>query len=87
MMGMGKYDRLKEFLSLHKEDRVPLTLRQIELILGSELPESAKVYGAWWSDPTSHSQVETWTSIGWKVSIHSDKGKIEWVEFKKNKEQ
>ncbi|NLE06269.1 MAG: hypothetical protein GX638_15900 [Crenarchaeota archaeon] len=79
---MGKYDLLKEFLSLHKEDHILLTLRQIELIIGNKLPNSAFIHGAWWKDPASHSNVESWLTIGWKVSTHSKKGKIEWVEFK-----
>ena len=80
---MNKYDLLKEFLSLHREERVPLTLRQIELIIGKTLPDSAREYVAWWSDPNSHPNAEAWLSIGWKANTHSDKGKTDWVEFKR----
>jgi len=80
---MGKYDRLKMFLSLHRDKEITLTLEQIEIILGSELPDSARLYSAWWSDPSSHPQVGSWSDIGWKAELHSEKGKIDWVTFRK----
>lgn len=80
---MGKYDRLREFLSLHRDKEITLTLEQIEMITGSRLPDSARVHFAWWSDPTSHPQARSWTDIGWKAHVHSEKGKVEWVTFRK----
>jgi len=83
---MGKYDRLGKFLSLHRDDKITLTLEQTEMLLGSRLPESARVYSAWWSDASSHPQVRSWSDIGWKVHVHSEKGKVAWVTFRKREE-
>jgi len=80
---MGKYDPLKEFLSLHRENEIPLTLRQIEIIVSAKLPKSARAYSAWWSEPVSHPQVRSWSDVGWKVKVHSEEGSIEWVMFQK----
>jgi len=79
----GKYDSLEEFLSLHRTKEISLTLRQIEIITSIKLPKSARDYTAWWSDPSTHPQVRNWSDIGWKVMVHSEKGKVAWVTFKK----
>lgn len=80
---MSIYDPLKEFLSLHRENRIVLTLRQIEIIINRDLPDSAHVHHAWWSHPSSHPHVRSWSDIGWKAELHSEKGKIDWVTFRK----
>jgi hypothetical protein len=80
---MSRYDALKEFLSLHREKEIPLTLRQIEIIMSAKLPDSAHTHHAWWSGPSSHPHVRAWSEIGWKVEVHSEKGRIEWVVFRK----
>jgi len=84
---MGIYDPLKRFLSLahERENHIVLTLDQIEMIISRKLPASARNYPAWWSDPSSHPQVKGWSEIGWKAELHSEKGKIDWVTFRKTK--
>lgn len=81
---MNKYSRLKRFLELHREEKVTLTLEQIEMIVDDELPPSARKYHAWWRGPSFHSHVKSWSDIGWSVEVHSEKGSIAWVVFKRN---
>ena len=81
MSGLGKYDSLREFLSLHKEEEVMLTLRQIEIIINNKLPQSAYMHYAWWSGPDYHPHVRTWTDIDWKAEVHVEGNKIAWVKF------
>lgn len=80
---MSKYSRLEEFLSLHRENKVTLTLKQIEIIINDVLPKTAHIYHAWWYGERAH--VKKWTEIGWAVEVHTVRthGKIEWVTFKK----
>lgn len=82
---MSKYSRLKEFLSLHRENEITLTLRQIEIIINDKLPLSARKYDAWWRDPASHPHVQNWSNIGWRIEVHHDKGRIAWVIFRKER--
>lgn len=83
---MGKYDRLREFLSLHREKEITLALKQIEIVVGSKLPESARRYHAWWSGPSFHPQARNWSDIGWSARVHSKEGSIDYITFKKLKE-
>lgn len=84
---MSKYDPLKKFLEncVLCCDEMKLTLKQMEIILRKKLPESAYVHHAWWHDPASHPHVENWEDLGWKVSVHTEKGRIRWVVFRKGK--
>jgi len=82
---MDKYTPLSEFLKSNRGDKVELTLKQIEIILGNSLPPSARMYPAWWHDPASHPHVKSWTDIGWNVSTYTERGRIKWVVFRRVK--
>lgn len=68
MISGGKYARLSEHLESLKGDEVEFTFAQFEHLLGSPLPESARIYPAWWANQTPPSvQSRAWISAGWRV--------------------
>jgi len=51
-------------------DRVQLSFEEIESIIDSDLPTSARRHRAWWAnDPTSHSHSQQWLNAGWRSSF------------------
>ena len=67
-----KYEPLKEHLLALPEDKneVALSFRQLEAILGFELPKSAVDYRQWWGnqrDTKNRSQAEAWLVAGFLV--------------------
>ena len=67
-----KYGPLKLHLLSIPEDRneVTLSFRQLEAILGFELPRSAVDYRQWWGnqrDTTNRPQAEAWLVAGFLV--------------------
>ena len=50
-------------------DRVTLTLEQIEGIINSTLPASARQHRSWWAnDSVGHVQSQQWLDVGWRVA-------------------
>jgi hypothetical protein len=71
-----KYQPLAAFLGASADavTRHTLTFKQIELILGSELPQSAHDHQAWWAnetgtDSTHASQLRGWRDVGWRANV------------------
>ena len=62
----GKYTNLSRFLSSRREPQWIASFADIEEVLGSPLPESARSYQAWWSNQMK-SQSLSWQSVGWKT--------------------
>ena len=48
-----------------KQNEWRATFVQIEKVLGTDLPPSARKYRVWWSNTTSHSQAQAWMKAGW----------------------
>jgi len=49
-------------------DYVRFSFREIETILGFELPKSARTYAPWWANVGgSHVQAEAWMGAGWRT--------------------
>lgn len=69
--------------SLHQE-KVSLTFREIEEIIGEELPPSARGHRSWWAnDSVGHVQSRQWLEVGWRVSnIAMTEGKIVFTRIK-----
>ncbi len=69
--------------SRHQE-KVSLTFREIEEIIGEELPPSAREHRSWWAnDPVGHVQSRQWLEVGWRVStIAMTEGKIVFTRIK-----
>ena len=69
---MSKYGNLTVYLVEAGAEKSPLKLSfgQIERIIGSPLPESARRYQAWWANQSGngHSQAFSWACAGWRTS-------------------
>ena len=62
---MGKYDPLSGHFAQLAGDEVEITFDELEGILGSRLPRSARTIHGWWSSSHPHA---TWASQGWSAS-------------------
>ena len=63
-----KYDPLKRYLEAASQSVVPLSFEQIEQILGTTLPVSARKHAAWWSNnPTNHVNAQAWLAAGYRA--------------------
>ncbi len=63
-----KYDPLKHYLQAADEAVIPLSFEQIEQILGSALPSSARRHAAWWSNnSTNHVNAQAWLAAGYRA--------------------
>jgi hypothetical protein len=78
---MGKYDPLSAHLRSIRDRRITLSLVEIEAIISSALPRSARVHRAWWANEEagSHTHARAWMRAGWKVE-EVDLGRS-WVRF------
>lgn len=65
----SKYSPLRTYLENSGMDRVELSFKEIEDILGSKLPSSAYSYRAWWANDLSHTHARNgWLAAGYMVS-------------------
>jgi len=80
---MGKYSKLGVYLQNSPDSIVKLTFKDVENILGFNLPASAKEHQAWWANSGgSHTQaIDGWLSMGWKASVDLNE---QFVIFTKN---
>lgn len=62
----SKYQKLADHLSSMEEERVTLTFTDIETIVGTALPDSARTHRAWWAN-SGQPQSRVWVDAGWKV--------------------
>jgi hypothetical protein len=71
-LAVSKYENLTVHLVEATPGESPLTLtfKQIEKIIGSQLPDSARRYQAWWANQSGkgHSQAYSWACAGWRTS-------------------
>lgn len=71
---VSKYDPLYRYLSAQKGPTVTMTFSQIETVIGSELPQSARKYGAWWAnaDPETgqHPYSQAWMLAGMRAAVN-----------------
>jgi len=81
---LGKYVALAEYLRSQEQKReIKLSFKQIENILGFELPISARKRRSWWGNDESHVQArEGWMSVGWTVKSASLKEEAVSFVFK-----
>jgi CBS domain-containing protein len=64
----SRYAPLAIWLQAQDEDRVTYTFREIETIIGDELPPSARNNRSWWANDVGHTQSMQWLEVGWRVS-------------------
>ena len=64
---MSKYNALKEFLLKQDISEIPMKFDEIERLIGSKLPKSARTHRAWWSNNPSNSVItKEWLEAGFK---------------------
>ena len=64
---MSKYDPLLHYLTASTSPHLKLSFREIEKILGIQLPPSARRYNAWWSNELNgrHVQAASWLNASY----------------------
>jgi hypothetical protein len=60
---MGKYEPLGERLSKARAGEVRLTFAEIEALIGTDLPKSAREKRGWWAD-SEEGHASSWTAAG-----------------------
>ncbi len=65
---MSYYEPLTRFLEGRRSSEIVLTFRELEGIIGRNLPPSARKHQAWWANTASHSHAEAWLRLDWKTS-------------------
>ena len=71
MARRGKYHRLYRHLCNLPFREWRTTFREIESIIGFELPASARLHRLWWAnqrDGNGHSQALAWSVAGWETA-------------------
>lgn len=80
----SKFEPLYAFLLENGADHIPMSFREVEKILGFNLPDSARNYRAWWSNNPSNSTITfAWLEAGYETA-QVDMA-MEKLVFKKNK--
>ena len=76
----GRYAALADLLQSlpGRIDTIPLTFDQIEEVIKTDLPPSARNHRAWWAnDSVGHSHSQLWLDAGWRTTyINLSEGKI-----------
>lgn len=64
----SKYGPLKAWLMQQQDGPMNVTFEDVERIIGSQLPPSARRLRNWWAnDSVGHVQSKVWLNAGWKV--------------------
>lgn len=77
----GRYEGLGDFLDSQAGAEVAMNFDQIARLLGRDLPNSARVHDAWWSNsPVAGRHNKVWLSRGWETSgLNRKAGTIKFV--------
>ena len=84
----SKYTYLREYLAskANFSERIRLSFRKIEEIMGDRLPQSAFNDPEWWSNRPGRSHSESWLSVGWIVEkINLEKREVIFRRIKPTK--
>ena len=75
---MRKYGAITRYLKASKKDRIRLTFKEIEKIIGDKLPPSAKTHRSWWANTKQHVQsAKGWLAAGYIVAyVDLEKGRV-----------
>jgi hypothetical protein len=79
---MSKYEPLSQTLTRLKADYWRPTFLELERILESKLPASARKNDIWWKAEAGgrHTHAHAWSAAGWKVQdVNVDKEKVTFV--------
>jgi CBS domain-containing protein len=69
--GGGRYAALADWLQSQpgRVDQIPLAFNEVEKIIGSDLPDSARAFRAWWAnDSVGHGHSQLWLDAGWRTT-------------------
>lgn len=68
MKGGSKYQALQDYLNRSERSPITLTFAEIESLIGSTLPDSARTHRAWWSNRSKGAlQASAWMQAGYTV--------------------
>jgi hypothetical protein len=71
---VNKYDPLYKHLSTQKAPSVTMTFAEIETVLGSKLPQSARKYAQWWENANpetgQHQYSGVWMRAGRRATVN-----------------
>lgn len=67
------YSRLAQYLAPQSDPQIRLSFSEIEALVG-ELPKSATIHSAWWSNHAKNPQAR-WMDVGWKISEINQSGR------------
>lgn len=66
---MSKYSPLKSYLQSQATAEVPMSFSEVEVVLGSALPNSAYRHRPWWANETKgHVHAEAWLMAGYETA-------------------
>jgi hypothetical protein len=66
---MAKYELLEDHLRGVGRDHVPMSFAEVEAVIGSSLPASARRHRAWWSNNPSNSVITySWLNAGYRTA-------------------
>jgi len=72
----SKYDRLRNYLMALGSPAVLMTFAEVEAVLRTSLPYSARFYREWWSnepsDASMHVQCRAWQNAGYSAIADID---------------
>lgn len=66
---MSKYEPLEAYLNRQKADTIMMSFSDIEKVIGSPLPPSARTHRPWWGNTASgHVNALAWLRAGYRTS-------------------
>jgi hypothetical protein len=80
---MGRYYPLARYLTLQQKGALTLTFSVIEEIIHDSLPQSARIYRAWWAnDRKGHVHAASWLDAGWEVeTVDLERGVVTFAKL------
>jgi hypothetical protein len=84
-MVTSSYSKLNQYLQHKDQDMLRLSFKEIENILGSELPPSAYEHRAWWANSANHSHAQYgWIQAGYETaSVDLDSQQVSFLRQQK----
>jgi hypothetical protein len=81
---MNTYDALHSFLARQCAAEITLSFEEIGRLIGHPLPESAKLYDAFWANEeatqTRHYHCRAWRSAGYKAKADRSAGLVRFYK-------
>ena len=84
-MNNDNLQKLTDYLKKTKEERVILSLKDIESITGEKLPVEAKNESNWWNNSNTNANAHFWTEAGYRTIDCIDTLPTENICFSKDK--